>query len=191
DFYAPQTFEAPDGRRILIGWMGIGDSAYTNPTTALGWQHCLTIPRELSRLEDGTLLQNPMREYDSLRGEKITLKEEQKVSLPFDLTAQINGDFEIIINNGPTLSLRENMFCIDFNNQPMGYGRTIRRVRTEQCRDIRMIADMSSIEVYLDGGRYVMSTRFYPDEENIRIKADGINAEIYKMNGMEVRINGE
>lgn len=186
DFYAPQTFEAPDGRRILIGWMGIGDSAYTNPTAALGWQHCLTIPRELSRHEDGTLLQNPVKEYESLRGEKITLKGEQKISLPFDLTAQINGDFEIVINNSLTLRLQENLFCMDFNNQSMGYGRTIRRVRTEQCRDIRMIADMSSIEVYLDGGRYVMSTRFYPDEENVQITAEGIHAEIYKMNGMEV-----
>ncbi len=191
DFYAPQTFETPDGRRILIGWMGIGDSAYSNPTAALGWQHCLTIPRELSRLEDGTLLQNPMKEYDSLRGEKITIKGEQKVLLPFDLTAQVNGDFEIVINNDLTLRLQENMFYMEFNSQSMGYGRTVRRVRTEQCRDIRVIADMSSIEVYLDGGRYVMSTRFYPDDEHVLIKADGINAELYKMNGMEVRINGE
>ena len=47
DFYAPQTFTAPDGRVIMIGWMGIGDIPYTNPTAELGWQHCLTMPREL------------------------------------------------------------------------------------------------------------------------------------------------
>lgn len=182
DFYAPQTFEAPDGRRILIGWMGMGDSAYINPTAALGWQHCLTIPRELSRLEDGTLLQNPVKEYDSLRGEKIALKGEQRILLPFDLTAQINGDFEIVINDSLSLRLLGNVFCMDFNNQSMGYGRTVRRVRTAQCRDMRMIADMSGIEVYLDGGRYVMSARFYPDEETVRITADGINADIYRIN---------
>lgn len=32
DFYAPQTFEDQQGRRILIGWMGIPDADYTNPT---------------------------------------------------------------------------------------------------------------------------------------------------------------
>lgn len=53
DFYAPQSFEAPDGRHILIGWMGIGDAPYQNPTTALGYQHCLTLPREVTMAADG------------------------------------------------------------------------------------------------------------------------------------------
>ena len=52
DFYAPQSFEDESGRRILIGWMGIPDADYTNPTEEAGWQHALTIPRELS-VRDG------------------------------------------------------------------------------------------------------------------------------------------
>ena len=67
DFYAPQSFEAPDGRRILFGWEGIGDIPYTNPTTELGWQHCLTLPRELTVTDHGKIQQNPVRELDSLR----------------------------------------------------------------------------------------------------------------------------
>ena len=66
DFYAPQSFIAPDGRRILIGWMGIGDIPYTNPTAALGWQHCLTVPCELTLGGDGKLLRDPVAEIDSL-----------------------------------------------------------------------------------------------------------------------------
>ena len=54
DFYAPQSFEDESGRRILIGWMGIPDADYTNPTEEAGWQHALTIPRELS-VRDGKL----------------------------------------------------------------------------------------------------------------------------------------
>ena len=65
DFYAPQTFRAPDGRRILIGWMGIPDADYANPTTALGWQHCLTVPRQVT-LQNGRLCQTPVRELDAL-----------------------------------------------------------------------------------------------------------------------------
>ena len=48
DFYAPQTFEDRDGRRILIGWMGMPDCDYINPTVSRGWQHCMTMPRVLT-----------------------------------------------------------------------------------------------------------------------------------------------
>ena len=44
DFYAPQTFVDSKGRHIIIGWMGIADSPFKNPTASLGWQHCLTLP---------------------------------------------------------------------------------------------------------------------------------------------------
>ena len=40
DFYAPQTLEAPDGRVLLVGWMGMPDADYRNPTAALG---CSTV----------------------------------------------------------------------------------------------------------------------------------------------------
>ena len=92
DFYAPQTFEAPDGRRLLIGWMGIGDIPYSNPTTAFGYQHCLTLPREITCGDNGVLLQNPMRELCSLRQNPVTLMDGEKksVSLPFDMTAKVN-----------------------------------------------------------------------------------------------------
>lgn len=67
DIYAPQTFEAPDGRRIFIGWEGIGDIPYSNPTVGCGWQHCLTLPRELTVDDNGDILQNPVRELETLR----------------------------------------------------------------------------------------------------------------------------
>lgn len=67
DFYAPQSFEDEDGRRILIGWMGIPDADYTNPTVEAGWQHALTMPREL-HFRDGRLYQQPLEEQKQLRG---------------------------------------------------------------------------------------------------------------------------
>lgn len=75
DFYAPQTFVTPDGRRIIIGWMGIGDIPYSNPTVPLGYQHCLTLPREITVASDGRLLQNPIRELLPLRGEKTLVND--------------------------------------------------------------------------------------------------------------------
>ena len=69
DFYAPQTFEDDRGRRILIGWMGMIECDYDNlPTVRRGWQHCLTIPRELIwDKERKTILQRPVCEMERLR----------------------------------------------------------------------------------------------------------------------------
>ncbi|MBQ4190540.1 MAG: GH32 C-terminal domain-containing protein [Clostridiales bacterium] len=35
--------------------------------------------------------------------------------------------------------------------------------------DLRVICDRSSIEVFADQARYVMSTRFYPEDKEIEI----------------------
>ena len=53
DYYAPQSFQAEDGRIIQIGWMGMPDcKEYTNRTIEDGWQHCFTFPREIY-IKDG------------------------------------------------------------------------------------------------------------------------------------------
>ncbi|WP_299302143.1 glycoside hydrolase family 32 protein [uncultured Brachybacterium sp.] len=67
-FYAPQTFEAPDGRRLLLAWMG----AFTLPVAsqrADGWSGQLTVPRELSLGEDLRLRSLPVAEIAALRRE--------------------------------------------------------------------------------------------------------------------------
>ncbi len=193
DFYAPQTFEAPDGRRILIGWMGIGDSNYTNPTAELGWQHCLTLPRELTVSEDGAILQNPVKELEALQDKEISVSDNGKetIEAPFELLGNVNGEFEIMLNNTVVLSYDKKVFRLKFEDESQGFGRRIRNAQIEECKNIRIIADISSLEIFLDGGRKVLSTRFYPDDANIKVSAHGIELKGYNLNGMEVDIIGE
>jgi hypothetical protein len=66
DFYAPQTMEAPDGRRILVAWMQNWDRSMPTQELGQGWAGSMTIPRELA-LRDGALFQWPVRELESLR----------------------------------------------------------------------------------------------------------------------------
>lgn len=48
EFYAPQTMQADDGRRLLVGWMGVPDGDEMHqPTRAQGWIHQMTCVREL------------------------------------------------------------------------------------------------------------------------------------------------
>ncbi|EGL4758020.1 glycoside hydrolase family 32 protein, partial [Escherichia coli] len=64
DFYAPQSFVAKDGRRIVIGWMDMWESPM--PSKREGWAGCMTLARELSE-SNGKLLQRPVHEAESLR----------------------------------------------------------------------------------------------------------------------------
>lgn len=188
DFYAPQTFEAPDGRRIIIGWMGIGDIPYSNPTFPLGYQHCLTLPREITADKDGTLLQNPVRELLALRQEKQTLKngETIKTVLPIELTADVQDSFSVTLGNALCLNWDGSIFEMRFTDESFGGGRTVRKAVLSRCSDIRIIADKSSVEIYLDGGRTFLSSRMYPDTDEISVSAQGIDAEIFTLKGMEV-----
>ena len=70
DFYAPQTLETPDGRRIMIAWMQNWDTANSRDES-LRFMGQMTLPREL-RVLDGRLIQNPVRELEAYRGAKIS-----------------------------------------------------------------------------------------------------------------------
>lgn len=61
DFYAPQTMETSDGRRVMIGWLLNFD--YETPLHYLNhkWNGAMSLPRELS-IVNGKLYQNPIKE---------------------------------------------------------------------------------------------------------------------------------
>ncbi len=191
DFYAPQTFEAPDGRRILIAWMGIGDIPYSNPTVELGYQHCLTIPREITADESGNLLQNPIKELESLRREKDILKsgESTEISYPFELVANVNDSFAVSFDNAVKLCWNGKLLSLTFSDDEVGQGRDARKSELDKCENIRIIADKSSLEIYLDNGRVVMSSRMYPDEEKSRITVNGLDATLYSLDKMQIKYN--
>ena len=181
DFYAPQTFSVPDGRRILIGWMGIGDDSYKNPTTEFGWQHCLTLPRELSLGSDGSILQNPVRELDAIRKNTKTLDGEAWEGLPFEVKLTECSDDVYLNISGASVRWDRSTGVLSLSLNEEGYGRNIRRIKTELLSDLRVIADRSSLEIYVNNGRYVMSTRFYPEYRQVKVSVNGAHAEISQL----------
>lgn len=189
DFYAPQTFTAPNGRRLLIGWMGIGDIPYTNPTAEKGWQHCLTLPREIDVNGFGRIVQRPAKAINELRGQKTEFSCGVPVNtqLPFELLALVDGAFKIKFD---FLEMRysDGVFTLEFTDDRVGCGRKKRNVRMTSCVDIRIIADTSSLEIYLNGGQYVMSTRFYPEETAVTFNTENLSGIIYDLKPMEVHM---
>ena len=183
DFYAPQTFEDESGRRILIGWMGIGDTMpeYSNPTPERGWQHALTLPRELT-VEKGELRQRPLKEYQELRTNevqkemtslsKLELQQKETFELLVELD-KLNGPLTIKLKEDTVIRFEEGIFSL--NHGVSGYGRSTRSIEMDELKSIQFFADTSSLEIFLNDGEYVMTSRVYPKKlrENLLIEADG------------------
>ena len=187
DFYAPQTFTDNKGRRILMGWMGMPDAAqeYVNPTIGENWQHCLTVPRELS-FYDGKIYQYPVEEMELLRkngrafDEKNALMETEKA---FDLEVQTESEYlEIRIGGDLMLKCGEGQAAI-FLSEEAGAGRTVRRAKTERVRNVRILADASAVEIYLNDGETVFSTRYYPkkEQQQVEVKAESFAGRLWSL----------
>ena len=74
DFYATQTLLAPDGRRIMVGWMQNWDTVpLLMPDTK--WFGQMSLPRELS-VKDGRLIQMPVREINACRKDEVVYENE-------------------------------------------------------------------------------------------------------------------
>ena len=73
DFYAPQTLQSYDGRRIMIAWMQNWATTGCQPH-GTRWFGQMTLPQELT-LRNGRLIQNPVRELEAYRGHKIRYKD--------------------------------------------------------------------------------------------------------------------
>lgn len=65
DFYAPETTEGPDGRRIMIGWMQNWDIATGHDSHAPYFGQ-MSLPREL-KIVDNRLYQLPLKELEARR----------------------------------------------------------------------------------------------------------------------------
>ena len=108
DFYATQTMLAPDGRRLVFGWMDMWESDF--PEKADGWAGALTLPRELI-LKDDKLYMRPIKELSQLRTAKLaswdknltqkTLLCEGEKQAELELTLD-SADFSLTLNDPKT-----------------------------------------------------------------------------------------
>lgn len=190
DFYAPQTMEAPDGRRILIGWMGLPEIEY--PTDKNGWAHCLTLPRELT-VRNGKLRQSPVQELERLRGNKaeahlLIENETRQVEKFAGEVYELSVEFSNFTAEQFGVELRAG----DQNKTILKYDTLVKKVildRSEsgelagiqygtvrQCPmasetiHFRIFVDVSSVEVFVNDGEEVFTARIFPDENSQAIR---------------------
>ena len=181
DFYAPQTFVDNSGRTILIGWMGIIDPTYHSYPEGIRFCHNLTLPRELSLSGDGVILQRPVKELDAKRRECVEFSADDFVEID-QLSADIeisgiSGDGTLTLNDALVLSYSKDIFALQFIDEDTAAGRTQRSIELKQLSDLRIVVDGSTVEIYLNGGRVVFSTRWFPASEHLTLSSTFVAVE--------------
>lgn len=197
DFYAPQTFIDQKGRRILIGWAGMPDAEYTNKETLQeGWQHCLTFPRELILKEnpysgETQIYQKPIDEIMKLHtGEciPITQKTTQFENECMDLLfIGLPESFVIVIADGVRLAYRDQKVALSLTEE-CGSGRTIRKIMIPVIETVRILVDSSILEIYLNDGEMVFTTRYYKKTPGtiLRIDFENVRGLAYPLQAITV-----
>ena len=187
-------WECPDifrlgGRKILSfcpqGLPSEAEKIHRNLSVKNGWQHCLTIPTELT-FHDGRIFRMPVRELEDLPWAKM--KKENGRYHWADRTVrlqikEINGNRQTIRlgneKNGLTILADGDRVELSFsgnsgNPSRCGGGRGRRTGRVEgMVREMLVIIDSSIVEVFVNSGETVFTTRIYLEKEERELDVSG------------------
>lgn len=187
DFYAPQTFRDEKGRRILVGWAGLPDikEEYNNPTVEQGWQHAFTMPREL-KWKNGKVYQYPVKEAEMLREKELFSgsrqdRDPEKTQgilvedscFDWEIKETDSRSFSIKIEEECVLKYEDGVFSLSFEGI-MGAGRKVRKALVPKLYSIRILADTSLMEIYLNEGEYVFTSRYYTESDVRQLSVRGL-----------------
>ncbi len=194
DNYAGVTWSnAPDNRRLFLGWMSNWQYAQTVPTKS--WRSAMTLPREINLWETPQgyrLKTSPVKEIESLH---VTGSHTNFVSgkaynfslaalqLQYDLGKSGSDDFGIEIFNSQNESLQigfnvqRNEFYIDrthFSNHSFSKEfpavHIAPRLKSSKKMSLHVFIDHSSLELLADDGTVVMTDIFFPSEDFNKIR---------------------
>lgn len=186
DFYAPQTFLAPDGRRILTAWMSRMEDEQER---IFGEEepriHCLTLPRELA-YRGGRLCQLPVRELYQLPVQSVSVQETAGGGFTARLTRR-TWRLHLEMTSAPAglhlelgeCSLHWDGSHLRFIRQNWAdHGFQERLVSLEMLESIEIWSDVSSIEIFINGGSAVFSARIFPDRTAPEIRVTGTGRNV-------------
>lgn len=190
EFYAPQTTLDAKGRRLLVAWMGVPDQHEDQqPTIAHKWVHAMTIPRQLSLIE-GKLYQQPVEELRGLRRNEVVYENVILNNQELRLDQVCGKSIELWIQD---MAYEEHSVEISFRNdvrfiynpieklatlerKSFVHGLTeARHCRVESLSSLHIYLDTSSLEIFINGGEEVFTSRIfaYPENESVSFASKG------------------
>ncbi|MDA5561279.1 sucrose-6-phosphate hydrolase [Exiguobacterium sp. MMG028] len=191
DFYAPQVYQDDLGRQIMFGWLGNSKSTY--PTDRNMWAHMLTIPRELT-VRGNRLLQTPLSELKALRQQSYSfMPSMDMVQKSFELEGTLQQTFRFMIANqqGEAIEFYSDGETYTLNRSGMSelyatdYGTVRKATRlTEMKQTFRVFVDASSIEIFVDEGATVFTSRFFLTGD-WKMEVDGIIGMVHELSPIQ------
>lgn len=201
DFYAPQTTLDQHGRRLLIGWMGVPEqNEKDHPTREYKWIHNLTIPREL-HVKAGKVYQTPIEEMKNLRqqcstllnqilvNESLRLRDSAVSSMELFIDTEVSeasSSFEVDIFEDAKIIYNKNDHQLSFQRYRIADNETeYRSCHLNDLKNMRIFLDCSSIEIFVNDGEEVFSSRFFPKtiSNGVNISSIGqVSFDLFKWN---------
>jgi len=182
NYYAPNTLQKKDGRRILFGWIpGFKENQ--------GWQGAISLPRDLSIDEKGRLRQKPVSELTKLRGSLVAEKNVKlhNTSKKFDISTP-QFELKIIIAEGGTdqLGFRFNdengeSYEIKVTPQVLYFSdekAVIDPVLDEKIQTVQFFFDRTVIEIFINEGSLCATKVVYPGKENLNFEIFGESGDV-------------
>ena len=165
-------------KAILIAWMGVPDVSY--PTDEEEWAGCLTLPRELL-VRGRRLIQQPLPELKKLREEPVALTGDLNAVFPLPGAAELEmdsraGDVKVSLftdekaEGGVTISYDDTAkeITVDRSGMHTRFNTAEGESRTRPLENglfhLRIFADSSSLEIFVNDGDAVFTSRVFPDE---------------------------
>ena len=182
NFYAPNTLQKADGRRILFGWIpGFKGNQ--------GWQGAISIPRELSIDSKNRLVQKPVPEITALRsGEKkyinISLENSSfKLDLKdvqFELTAEVGDggtdNFGIRFNDE-----KGEQFEVLLSPEKISMGSAEKVLDPKldgKIETVHLFFDRTILEIFINDGLLCATKVVYPDRNNLNFEFFNIKGKV-------------
>jgi len=213
DNYAGVTYSnAPNDETIFIGWMS--NWLYANKTPTSTWRSAMTLPRTLSlqKSNDTYILSSyPVKNLDTQIDrrpkKKIELEPGSMKNIDFDHFNQSEvrfvttaKDFELTFKNKKeeelvlTLDGEEGQFLLDRTQSGrIDFQKDFALVAKMPVDDlpsgpyeVRILMDQSSVEVFLNGGQYVMTGQLFPTENYNSLEIANTSSDMMRVFDFEL-----
>lgn len=172
--YATQGFNAPDGRTLIVSWIGLPDVDY--PTDKYDYQGAMSLVKEIT-IKDGKLYQYPVEAITSLRDSEENFSEKSTTSNTYELevTFPANDKSELLLfaddkGNGLRLTVdtKEGIVTLDRSKAGVQYATdfgTSRHCSIDKDETTANIfVDKSIVEIFINKGEKVFTSRVFPEE---------------------------
>lgn len=150
DFYAPQSLEDDQGRRIMIAWMQTWGRTLPTHDQGHKWACAMTLPRVL-RLKDGKLFQTPIKHGD------------HQIQIDGDQRYRLGSDTDYVEFGYDSTAKQVYIDRSHLAQKILGEEEedTSRRYVDVEAKELEVFIDKNSIEIFVNQGEASLTATYY------------------------------